>query len=502
MSICAVVGVALIPLGADAAPLRVVALSGVSVPDAEIPFDGFGAFSLNNSGQVAFNAWQFPNELRVDSGGVWIASPGEELMLVDPPRFGHYDLALNDAGEILFANGDALNRGGSLNSAEIVAAYGGIAPSVSPPNSTFTSFFYSSGARLNDRNQVAFQATAAGRARLYVGNSQESLTLIASGGQQLTEDGRNRSIQNLGGAQLSNDGDVLFTARVKDEFLGGEPDYYASYLWSQSEGVSRVAGSGDIVDTDRGPVDVATVVATINDHGRVAVLLNEETIAIRTNDGYKVIASEGDAIGNEQIFYFSNRYAMAASDTVVYEVAMIGGAAIPNQTRMIVKNAPGEQPEVVVRTMTRPPGAREGVVLASSINDFWVNSHGQVAFVAWLVDEATGDLRERGIWAEDHHGMLQMVAQTGDFVDVDNSSVVDLRQINYIREFNTGSNQNGAASNFNDRGQVAFVVAFTDGSNAILVSGANIPEPNAVSILLSTMAGTGLHFRLRRRATG
>ncbi len=208
--------------------LRVVALTGVAVPGAEKSFDGFGNVSLNNLGQVAFNPWQFPNQFRIDSGGVWIASPGQALVQVDPPAWGHWDVVINDVGQASFTNGGALERGNSLSEAQSIARYGQPAPGVIPSGSAFTNFFNYTGASLNNRNEVAFVGTAAGWNRLWVGKTSDSLTLIASAGQELTHNNQTRTIQGIGVPLINDYGEVLVSIRLWDGTPGASQQSFAS----------------------------------------------------------------------------------------------------------------------------------------------------------------------------------------------------------------------------------------------------------------------------------
>ena len=498
----AAVGAVLIASDLVASPLRVIALTGTPVPGGGTPFEAFGSLSLNNSGEVAFNPWHFPNQFRIDSGGIWISKPGQELAMVDPPTYGHYDLVLNDAGEASFTNGGAVIRGSSLANAKIVAATNEPAPGVDPPNTPFTNAFNRTGIALNDRNQVAFVGAAGSRDRLYLGDSSSSLKLIASAGDLVDDAGQTRPILGLSGVQLNDAGDLLFSERFQDPVTGANW-HYVSYLWTRDQELKRIAGNGDTILTDRGPMQFSTPTsaAQINNNGQVAMIVNSKTLLVSSPQGYKVVVAEDDPIGDERVFYLTNRYAISGDDTVVYEAAMFGGAAIPNQTRMIVRAVPGESPAIVARTLTPAPGAPPGLVFATYFGDFAVNGVGQVALSSWLQDASTGALDRFGIWAEDCQGILRSIAQVGDIVDVDNGPGVDPRQISYLQGISTGGNQSGLASLFNDLGQVAFVAAFTDGSQAILISAATVPEPAALSMVLwclaTSMCGRRRHKEAR-----
>ena len=77
---------------------------------------------------------------------------------------------------------------------------------------------------------------------------------------------------------------------------------------------------------------------------------------------------------------------------------------------------------------------------------------------------STNDL---GIWATDPNGLLQLIARTGDEMEVAPS---DFRTITSFSFRGGSGTEDGRASSFNDRGQLAFLAAFADGSAGVFVS--------------------------------
>jgi len=76
----------------------------------------------------------------------------------------------------------------------------------------------------------------------------------------------------------------------------------------------------------------------------------------------------------------------------------------------------------------------------------------------------------RGIWAEDSSGVLTLIAREGDEIDVDDGPGTDLRTIAALSFAGGTGNQDGRLSEFNDLGQLAFMIQFTDNSDGIFVS--------------------------------
>lgn len=474
----------------DAGQFRVVATTDVPVPGAAAPFDGFGGVSLNNQGQVAFGARRRVSPEWMSSAGIWSEGNGNGLTMVDSPGYGHWNLVLNDLGVVTFTNG-SLMQGSTLGDSRIVAEYGQVAPGLTPAGSTFSDIFNYTNLAFNDQNQVAFVKQAGGYARLYAGTSRDSLRLIASAGQQIIDEKEAPYVHSLSVQSLNDVGDLLFYARMFDDpAFTGQP-LFASYLWTRNQELKRIAGAGDSIETDRGTIEVSSVNSQLNNSGQIGLLINESVLAVSSPSGYKVVATENDSIGDERIFYFTNQWAMAGSGDIVYEAAMMGGDADPYQARMLLKNAPGEIPKVIAKGMTQAPGAPAGHVFSPYFGNFAVNGHGQVAFTSDLWDATTRTSIGHGIWVENKHGILETIARTGDFVDVDNGPGIDLRQIIGIAGPGTGGNQDGMGSLFNDREQVAFIATFADYTQAILVSAATIPEPTGAVLALFCLVGVG-----------
>ena len=130
--------------------------------------------------------------------------------------------------------------------------------------------------------------------------------------------------------------------------------------------------------------------------------------------------------------------------------------------------------------------AREGSTAVDTSGgdylDFYglsLNNAGQTAFRGYLV-QGTGDVtadNDRGIWATDPYGQLQLIVREGDWVDVhDDPLVEDLRMVLQMTG-NLGKNP------FNDAGQLAYKLDLTDGltmSQGIFV--ATVPEPASIFI--------------------
>jgi hypothetical protein len=151
--------------------------------------------------------------------------------------------------------------------------------------------------------------------------------------------------------------------------------------------------------------------------------------------------------------------------------------------------------QLVAREGSQAPGTPSGV----NFDRLWfgapqLNNAGQIAFLASLIGSGVGDSNDRGIWASDRMGALQLIVREGDVLEV---APGDFRTISFLGFVGHSGIVDVRPSGFNNSGQLAFEANFTDGSRGIFVSnGVAIPEP---STFLLAAAALGLCLAQRRR---
>jgi hypothetical protein len=108
-----------------------------------------------------------------------------------------------------------------------------------------------------------------------------------------------------------------------------------------------------------------------------------------------------------------------------------------------------------------------------------LNANGQSAFTARLTGVGIDSSNNMSILAEDMTGNVHLIARTGNLLDVsDDPMNPDMRTIGALSFQTRSGNDDGKASGFNDRGQLAFWARFTDGTEGIFVSNlVAVPEP-------------------------
>lgn len=109
---------------------------------------------------------------------------------------------------------------------------------------------------------------------------------------------------------------------------------------------------------------------------------------------------------------------------------------------------------------------------AFNLGGYSMNDRGQVAFTASLLGEGISSANDRGLWAQNADGELELIIREGDTIDVSLSGEgTDLRTVDRLIVIATGgSSNNGWPTGFNSQGQLAFTTTFTDGTSAVLVS--------------------------------
>ena len=136
--------------------------------------------------------------------------------------------------------------------------------------------------------------------------------------------------------------------------------------------------------------------------------------------------------------------------------------------------------------------ARTGDTTPTSDKEFFtfdelsINRLGQIGFQATLLSSSGNFLTDSGIFIFDPRSGLREIATVGDLVDVsEDPANTDLREISFLSLVDGSINAfDNSRDFFNDRGQVAFLASFTDGTSGLLVSDPiSVPEPSTVGVV-------------------
>lgn len=177
----------------------------------------------------------------------------------------------------------------------------------------------------------------------------------------------------------------------------------------------------------------------------------------------RLVARAGElapgAGSNQRKFYNFLNQSLLENGEIVFSASWTTGEyaeGVPVTKIGIWKYTNG-QLELVAIDDQAAPGTEGGTF---RIREYSVegNASGQVAFLSNLQS-----LSDRGIWATDSDGSLQLVVLKGMTIDVnDDPNIVDERTVSGVEL------RNGAF--FNDLGEVVYLLRFTDGSEGIFSS--------------------------------
>ncbi len=514
---------------------RTVALSGNPAPgtSAGVSFANMIFPVINNSGQTAFRA--ILTGSGVTSGndaGVWSEGNGIGLSLVlregDPapgtpagvtfvPRFIDSPI-LNDAGQTAsreFITGPGLSSNGEAgiwadgnSGLELVVRQDDPAPGIAgarfsnvirPPvfngagQTAFATFLLGTG--VNSTNDAS----------IWSGGSGAGLMLVAREGSPApdTDPGVNfSSLEPLGVQSLNDSGQTALRASLTGVGVTSSNDVG---IWSEGGGggLALVARSRDAAPGTPAGVNFSDLRdPIINGPGQIAFV--GEVTGPGVNDNNNLgIWSEGTGNGLELIaragrtapgtgsgvryFVFSSPFINGTGQTAF--LAFLNGTGVNGSNDVgIWSEGSGLGVALVAREGNPAPGTQPGISF-SRFDRYIINAGGQVAIAGRLDGTGVDITNDRGIWAEDQAGTLQLIAREGDLLDVDDGPGTDFRTISDISlgGISTG-NDDGRPSGMNDLGQLVFRALFDDGSEGVFVSNlVALPEP--ISILLDIKPG-------------
>lgn len=117
------------------------------------------------------------------------------------------------------------------------------------------------------------------------------------------------------------------------------------------------------------------------------------------------------------------------------------------------------------------PGLDTGVTI-QQVGFPAYNDLNQVAFKSSLSGPGVEFfVNDEALWATDPNGVLQLVARTGDLFDInDDPNTEDLRTIVDIGTIANSAGTGGESTSFNDTGQLAFTLRFTDATSGVFVA--------------------------------
>lgn len=208
-----------------------------------------------------------------------------------------------------------------------------------------------------------------------------------------------------------------------------------------------------------------------------------------------LIAKEGDPAPGLQagvtltsIHNQNNYIPVSDSGKVAFKAGLAGPGINLLYNDAILSDSSGDL-AIVAREGEHAPGTPDGV-LFKFLQIVGINSVGQTIFTSELTGSGVTSSNNIGVWAQDPEGVLQLILRRGDPFEV---APGDERTIGYINRLGVPNDGPSVGTDFNERGEIAFYLTFTDGTSGIFV--AQVPEPASLLLLAFPLA---LAKRLRR----
>jgi hypothetical protein len=381
----------------------------------------------------------------------------------------------------------------------LAARKGQSAPSTSSPFESFERVVW------NNLGQLALSAKL--DPPIFVGMDDKGiwavrgsgLAIVARAGRQApgTPTGTNFAYSFFGGSdlqpQLNNAGQIAFTSRLSSS-LGDNG------IWADSPGgLALVVRNGNQAPgTPPGVTFNFFLGLGFNDAGQSAFSASLLGNGVDSTNNFGVwsagsgslslLARMGDhapGMPDDVVFATIGGPLLNNVGQTAFSAAVTGPGIIESQNDLGIWSEGLGSLALVARTGAHAPSTPDGVTFRS-FNTFALNSAGQVALTGFLTGADVNNANNFGIWATAATGDLQLIARTGDLLEL---APGDSRTISELAFAGATGNGDGRASGFNNAGHVAFRATFTDGSSGIFVSNAvAVPEPSTFLLLLLSAA--------------
>lgn len=311
---------------------------------------------------------------------------------------------------------------------------------------------------------------------------------------------------SAGATGLNDNGQTVVSATLEG---AGVVDANNQGIWSEGSGsLQLVAREGDSAPGTSAGVNFSKFrQAVINDAGKVAfqgelagagiVSTNENGIWSDRSGALSLVVRGGmPAPGTDTglDFFDFEPPVMNNTNQLAFRARLAGpGLDLANNDSLWLEDGSGGL-NLLVREGDSVPGMAANFVFRRPSQPV-LNASGQVAFFAGTYDpNVSFGPPSKSLWIAQPNGDLEMVFSIGDQQIGNQIEVLpgDLRNISGFQFF-TGTNQlegtgqgDGRPSAFNDFGQIALQIDFTDGTEGIfVVSTTTIPEPSSLFFALS-----------------
>ncbi len=484
----------------------IAAKTGDTVPGAPAGVTFGNSFTsplINRAGQRAFTAaLEGSSVTSTNQRGVWMESSGALALVARlgdeaPGTSGgaYFSLLrsplINDTGGIVFSADLSGVGTASTNNTGIwaggQASPGLLARAGKPAPGTEAGVFFSSSfgpLAINLQGKVTFPAgltgtgvTASNDSGIWTGNTS-SLTLVARGGSPapgLSTGAVFRTLINTVPV-LNSAGRTAFQAGLAGTGISNSND---TSVWSEGTGsLALVAQEGSQAPGTSADVNFNffNTMVSFNEAGQVAFqagltgtevnITNDSGVWSKGSGSLALVARKGSpAAGTPADVYFGavRPPLINHAGKTAFTADLVGSGVTTTDDGGVWSEGAGTL-ALVARKGDQAPGAPAGVNFSGFNSTVTMNGAGQTAFSGNLTGAGVTNSNDFGIWAVDPFGQLVKIARSGDeFSPASN----DARTIESAGLLTGSGEEDGKASSFNDRGQLAFQLTFTNSTAAV-----------------------------------
>jgi len=517
----------LIQCNQAAAAIRSVAIEGEAAPGfaaGSVFYDFAGdRIAINNSGLTVFTATVVSGSTHYES--LWRENSGIAELITRTEEnapgisgnvlfsyFNHPNI--NDAGQVAFVGqlqgsdvemtSDHGVWKGTPGSLLLVAREGDTAPGSS--GDTFGERFYGAigyDVAFNNAGRVAFSNNLNGSA---AANSvwQENvsgLTMLAKAGEAVPGFEDATYGDSLYGILLNNNGDLVFFPHIWGTFDWAISNVYLVQTAVNGSVTTRYTGektaAPGVGDGVFQQFAIGGQYFDINASGQLVFFAwleyggtvdrtNESGIWSDASGSLALVARKGShAPGTPAgaVFdQFASPLVMNDSGQVAFRAYLkrdVGGVDNTNDTGIWLET--GGVLNLIARSGDRAPGTPDDVVFNTQINNYAINSVGQVYFQGTLTGTGIDNSNADGIWLYDPSNGLTLVVREGDEVTLTSGETVTFIDITPTADGYYSGGSDGRARYFNNDGEIAFAAAVTPGyRQGFFISNlaTNLPVPD------------------------
>ena len=351
----------------------------------------------------------------------------------------------------------------------------------------------------NEAGQTAFKSSLNGTGTL--GFPDQGIWLHSAGSTELVVRHGDNAPGEPGGLvflgfeppTLNDNGQLAFLAAVSDTDQGNE---LKESIWSGTPGnMNLIAIEGaQAPDTGAGVIfEGVPPEPALNNAGQTAFIFglsgpgvdgtNNSGIWLADSQNTELVARKGQAApGTEPQTVFSDftRLLLNGQGHTLFE-ASITGPNIDGTNNLGIWHKDTDALRLIAQKGSHAPGTGPGVVFQTfygrhSPPGFLINNQGQIVFQGTLTGTDVDSSNNTGVWASDRNGNIQLIVRAGDLFDVNDDPLIeDLRTVLFARLMGGSGGEDGRPTSFNNAGQLAIDIEFTDGYGGIFVASVGIP---------------------------